>query len=141
MNNRPLGIFSKPGTDPLDGGPITPNHLLLGRASNKIPELQFSNMSNTKRIWFLKSIVDEFWFKWQVVAFHSLVPQYKWHKSQRDIQIGDIVILKEDHSKVGDYRLGQVMETKISEDGHTRSASVKVVFRGADGSIKKNTLS
>ena len=87
MNNRPLGIFSKPGTDPLDGGPITPNHLLLGRASNKIPELQFSNMSNTKRIRFLKSIVDEFWFKWQVVAFHSLVPQYKWHKNQRDIKI------------------------------------------------------
>ena len=30
LNSRPLGIFSRPGADPLDGGSITPNHLLLG---------------------------------------------------------------------------------------------------------------
>ena len=28
--SRPLGIFSRPGADPLDRGPITPNHLLHG---------------------------------------------------------------------------------------------------------------
>ena len=42
MNCRPLGIYYRPGTDPLDGGPITPNNLLLGRATNAIPDLKFS---------------------------------------------------------------------------------------------------
>ena len=39
VNSRPLGIYSKPGDNPLDGGPITPNHLLLGRATAAVPQL------------------------------------------------------------------------------------------------------
>ena len=101
LNSRPLGIHNRPGTDPLDGGPITPNHLLLGRATNAIPEMKFINVSNAKRVKFLAQIEEEFWNKWRVVVFHSLVPQYKWHKSQRNITVGDVVLLNEDEAKVG----------------------------------------
>ena len=38
--------------------------------------------------------------------FHSLVPQYKWHKTQRNVAIGDIVLLSEDQAMVAEFRLG-----------------------------------
>ena len=88
INSRPLGIYSKPSSDPLDGGPITPNHLLLGRATAAIPDLNYERVTNMKRIKFCALIAEEFWEKWRISAFHSLVPQFKWHRSQRNLQEG-----------------------------------------------------
>ena len=127
INSRPLGIYSRPGSDPLDGGIITPNHLLLGRATNAIPNLKFTNVNNLKRIKFLTDTVKEFWVKWKIVVFHSLVPQYKWHKTQRNIQVGDVVLLNEDSGLVGEYRLGQVHSVKTGRDGLVRSVQVRCV--------------
>ena len=62
--------------------------------------------------------------------FHSLVPQYKWHKTQRNVVVGDVVLLNEDVAKVGEYRLGQVVGVKTSSnDGFVRSVEVRCVTR------------
>ena len=139
LNSRPLALHSRPGEDPLDGGPLTPNHLLLGRATSKIPEFSYSNMSNTKRVRFLQTIVQEFWNKWRIQVFHSLVPQYKWHKSMRNVQVGDVVLVGEDAIGVGEYKLGQVEDVKVSKDGLVRSCQVRCVSR-TDGKISKSLL-
>jgi hypothetical protein len=132
MNCRPLGVFSRPGSDPLDGGPITPNHLLLGRATNSIPSLKFANVSHTKRVKFLQTIIEEFWHKWKMVVFHSLVPQYKWHRSQRNVSVKDVVLINDDNALVSEYKLGQVVSVKVSKDGLVRSARVRCVNRTGD---------
>ena len=129
MNCRPLGNYSRPGSDPLDGGPITPNHLLLGRATSRIPDLQFTNVSNVKRMKFLQNCTEEFWNKWRVVVFHSLVPQYKWHRKHRNVQVNDVVLLNDDTALVGEYKLGQVHSIKTSKDGLVRCAQVRCVTR------------
>ena len=44
MNCRPLGVYARPGTDPLDGGPIAPKSFIVGTSKKKkkqIPELKF----------------------------------------------------------------------------------------------------
>ena len=139
MNCRPLGNFSRPGSDPLDGGPITPNHLLLGRATTCIPEQKFTNVSNTKRIKFLQTCVQEFWSKWKTVVFHSLVPQYKWHRTQRNLQVKDIVLVNADSGMIGEYKMGQVHSIKTGKDGLVRSAQVRCVST-KDGKISKTYL-
>ena len=130
MNSRPLGLYARPGTDPLSGGPITPNHLLLGRASAAVPDLHFEKVSLVKRMKFIATCVEEFWTKWRIVVFHSLVPQYKWHKTQRNIATGDIVLLNEDQAMVAEFRLGQVQEVKTSGDGLVRSAKIRTLRKG-----------
>ena len=132
INCRPLGVYARPGSDPLDGGPITPNHLLLGRATGTIPELKFENVSKVKRMKFLHSVAVEFWDKWRVVAFPSLVPQFKWHKTQRNLQVGDVVLLNDEEARVADYRLGLVIGTKPSKDGLVRSVKVKCIHRNEE---------
>ena len=139
MNCRPLGIFSRPGSDPLNGGPITPNHLLLGRATANIPTQKFANVSNARRMKFLQLCVDEFWTKWKTVAFHSLVPQYKWHKTQRNVQVRDIVLVNNDTGLIGEYKLGQVNSIKTGKDGLVRSAQVRCVST-KDGKVSTTTL-
>ena len=71
--------------------------------------------------------------------FHSLVPQYKWHKSMRNVQVGDIVLVGEDAIGVGEYKLGQVEDVKVSKDGLVRSCQVRCVSR-TDGKISKSLL-
>ena len=77
----------------------------------------------------MQVVVEEFWKKWKIVVFHSLVPQYKWHKSQRNVQIGDVVLMIEENALVGEYRLGQVSDVKVSKDGLVRSAKIRCVNR------------
>ena len=132
MNCRPLGVYARPGADPLDGGPITPNHLLLGRATNQIPELKFENVSLIRRMRFLQGIIEEFWHKWKIVSFPSLVPQYKWHKKCRNAAVGDVVLLNSDDSKVAEFKLGQITEVFESSDKLVRSATVRFINRTND---------
>ena len=90
LNCRPLGIYHKPGTNPLVVGPITPNHLLLGRATSAVPSFKYEeNVSLTKRIRFINSIIQEFWQKFKATVYPSLIPTYKWQKEKRVAKIGD----------------------------------------------------
>ena len=78
---------------------------------------------------FVAGCIEEFWNKWRIVVFHSLVPQYKWHKSQRNVSVGDIVLVSEDQAMVAEYKLGQVDEVKVSKDGLVRAVKVRTVSR------------
>ena len=75
------------------------------------------------------SCVEEFWDKWRIVVFHSLVPQYKWHKSQRNVAIGDVVLISDDQVMVAEYKLGQVDDVKVSRDGLVRVVRVRTVSK------------
>ena len=133
LNSRPLGIYSQPGDDPLDGGPVTPNHLLLGRASSAVPSQEYdTNASLTKRIRFIRTIVQEFWDKWKIVAFDSLVPQYRWHKKFRCPQIGDVVLIQEETSKVAEFRLGVIIGLKLGLDRLARTLTIRYKKPGSN---------
>ena len=142
LNCRPLGLYHKPGTDPLDGGPITPNHLLLGRATNMTPFLKYEqNVSLTKRIRFLNTIVEEFWNKFKVVVYPSLMPTYKWKREKRLAKVGDIVLLDIDDGKVGHYTLGKVVGIKSNKDNLPRTLTLEYVTSNSQGDITRKTTS
>ena len=132
LNSRPLGIYARPGDDPLDGGPITPNHLLMGRATSQIPQFKYTNVSLTKRVKFIQEIVSQFWNKWHIVAFPSLVPQYKWRVQERNMCVGDVVLMKDESASPGVFKLGQISGVRVSDDGCVRSVTVRYV-KSADG--------
>ena len=80
----------------------------------------------------MHSVVLEFWNKWRVVVFPSLVPQFKWHKTQRNLQVGDVVLLNDEEARVADYKLGLIIGTKPSNDGLVRSVKVKCINRNEE---------
>ena len=110
----------------MEGGPLTPNHLLLGRASIYIPEGNYDGSMNlTRRMKYINEIVQQFWNKWYVNVFPSLVPQYRWHKKYRNIKVGDVVLIMDEHAIRATYKMGQVAGVKQGRDGHVRRVNVK----------------
>jgi hypothetical protein len=59
VNERPIGIHP---TSPSDDEYLSPNHLLLGRASERIPSGPFKETKNERlRFEFVQRLVNAFW--------------------------------------------------------------------------------
>ena len=72
VNQRPIGRVPN---DPDDGGYISPNHMLLGRASPEVVQGPFKESRNPRhRVEFVQEIVDSFCKRWSRDVFPSLVP-------------------------------------------------------------------
>ena len=58
--------------------------------------------------------------------FSSLVPRQKWFYKQRNMQVGDVVLVQyEGKSKPGTYRLGVITEVEVEADGCVRNVTVQ----------------
>ena len=123
VNSRPIGIVS--GSDPVQPSPITPNHLLLGRATSEAVEVPLENTSSTnKRLRFLHTLVNDWWRRWYENVLPSLVPSYKWHHQHRNVQVGDICLIKYENEIRAHYKLGRVIGVKVSADGLVRMVTL-----------------
>ncbi|XP_068245286.1 uncharacterized protein [Palaemon carinicauda] len=124
MNERPIGI--KPGMDVELGTYLCPNDLLLGRASNKVPSGSWSTSGDTKkRLNFIQNVVDTFWRKWQRDYFPTLILRQKWHTDKRNVQPGDIVLIKDTNVVRGKWKMGQVVDTETGRDNKVRDVSIR----------------
>ncbi len=93
VNSRPV---ARNTGDPESGGPITPLHLLLGRASVEVPQVRFNEMPKlTQRLQFIEEVKKQFWTKWMSQVFGGRMLSRKWTKKERDVAVGDVVLLAE----------------------------------------------
>ena len=140
INSRPIGVVT--GSDPEQPQPLTPNDLLLGRASGEVPQGPFDNSrSVNKHFRFLQNLVTEWWEHWYAIVLPSLVPSYKWLQRHRNVKIGDICLIRYGKDKRATYRLGRVSEVNKGEDNLVRKVKLKYklpsekVFRTVDRPI------
>ena len=126
LNSRPIGIISR--SDPTQPTAITPNHLLLGRSTSEVVIGSFDNDRNpNKRLAFLQSIVEDWWKSWYQRVLPSLVPNYKWLQRHRNVQPGDVCLIRYKSELKGTYRLGRVKSVKLGDDGAVRT--VKLIYK------------
>ena len=124
VNSRPIGIIS--GSDPTCPDPITPNHLLLGRSTTEVATGPFDETRDVnKRYKFLQQLVDSWWNRWYESVLPSLVPCYKWLQRHRNVQVGDICLIRYKSDLRSTYRLGQVVKTQLGSDGLVRKVVLK----------------
>ena len=127
-NERPIGL-SKPREDG-SFSLITPNHLLLGRSCNILPddtELAM-DLPMTARYRLVNHVTSMFWKSWASEVSPGLVHRPIWHKKGRNLLVGDVVMISEATKVKAKYRLGVVDETKLSKDGNVRSVTVRYVL-------------
>ena len=129
VNSRPLA--HRAAVDPASGGPITPNHLLLGRATIQVPMMLFDHKAKmTKRLAFLDTVRKEFWDKWLNQVFPHLLPSYKWIKEHKNLQAGDVVLMKTESKISSTYRLAVVKSAVPDADGKVRK--VMLTYKNVD---------
>ena len=126
LNQRPLGVQHHQGSTP-GYCPVTPNLLLMGSRS-EASGLDVDTETSEKylrRYKFLSDCFDCWWKQWYNQVFPSLVPVRKWRRKTRDIQVGDIVLVKFATNQTTDpYRMGKVVKADKDRDGLVRTVSV-----------------
>ncbi|XP_076661053.1 uncharacterized protein LOC143364799 [Halictus rubicundus] len=133
LNSRPLTPLS---SDPNDPSALTPGHLLIGSALTSLPEVDFTATS-TNRLskWqHIQKVKQDFWIRWSKEYIHHLNVRAKWTRGEHSIQVGTIVVLKDDHLPPMSWSLGRVEEIHPGRDGITRAVSVKTI----NGIYKRN---
>ncbi|KMQ83165.1 hypothetical protein RF55_20748, partial [Lasius niger] len=96
LNSRPLTSLS---TEPDDLDVLTPSHFLIGGLLSSVPETDFSNIpSNRLSQWqHIQKLKHDFWNRWNKEYLTELTQRtMKPSEALHELQLGDLVILKED---------------------------------------------
>ncbi len=127
VNSRPLGLETL--NDPCSLSPITPNHLLTMKSQIVVPppgNFDIQDVYARKRWRKVQFLANEFWRRWRNEYLQHLQLRQKWNKEKRQIQVGDIVLLKDDDLVRNLWRIARVTDTRPGEDGHVRKVSLRM---------------
>jgi rubrerythrin len=130
VNSRPIARGSE---DTQAGGPITPLHLQLGRATVEVPRVRFEEApSLTRRLQHAGEGVKQFWKKWMHLVFQEKLLSRTWRKVKRNVAVGDVVYMMEKDDDDEFCRMGVVEEVKAGPDGCIRTATIRYTNPGGD---------
>eukprot|EP00057_Strongylocentrotus_purpuratus_P004640 XP_003729152.1 PREDICTED: uncharacterized protein LOC100889568 [Strongylocentrotus purpuratus] len=123
VNQRPVGRIPN---DPDDGSYVSPNDMLLGRASRSVPQGPFRETENPRhRVEFVQRIVDSFWRRWSRDVLPLLVPSKKWNTERRNVRVGDVVMTAEANAVRGKWTIARVIQVYPGADGRVRNVQLK----------------
>ena len=122
VNSRPLNAVSM---DASDVRSITPNTLLTLGSSPEVVELDGSIGSYSLRRWrHVQYMADQFWQKWRREYLMHLQKRQKWVKKERNVKVGDIVLMVDVNLPRCQWPLARVVSVKSGADGLVRRVEV-----------------
>lgn len=122
LNSRPLCPLSP---SPDDYSPLTPAHFLIGRPFTSLPApcLLEHNTNRLDRYERLEQYKQHFWQRWTKEYICELQQRTKWRVKCKDLQLNDLVLLKDDSPPLN-WRLGRIEKLFPGSDGIPRVADV-----------------
>ena len=106
--------------------PLTPNMMLLGRSSNESPPLDYSEDEKfCSRLSYVSTVESAWWKKWAKEVLPTLLPYTRWRKEQKNLAVGDVVMMWYAGNMKDHYRLARVSETFPDQKGLVRTVTVK----------------
>ena len=125
LNSRPLVYSSSPDDDGIEI--LTPGHFLIGQSMCSLPDPAFSyrSISLLKRWDLCQNLTRHFWRRWSEEYLTSLNRYNQWRRKSRNLEVGDIVLLKEDGIVPTQWPLARVDEVFPGKDGLVRVAMVR----------------
>ncbi|RXN38928.1 gag-pol fusion poly [Labeo rohita] len=124
-NERPIDAKAQVQEDSIEY--LTPNTLLLGRTrqGGDTGGIDLCTLP-WRRLRAIQIGVDMFWKKWSELAGPNLFVRPKWHRTQRNVAIGDIVWIADQNALRGQFRLGRIQAVYPDKKGLVRDADIKV---------------
>ena len=133
VNSRPLGLSTTSQDSQQSDflSPVTPNQLLLGRTDDCAPPLDYdASDSLTARLAYVSGVYKVWWKSWYQQVLPTLIPYKRWRQEQRNIEVGDIVMVYYPSSIEDEYRIARIIETK--EDGKGLVRTARICYRRRD---------
>ncbi|GFX91829.1 integrase catalytic domain-containing protein [Trichonephila clavipes] len=123
LNSRPLCVLS---SNPDDLCVLTPGHFLIGKALTAIPQPTVpDDLRHCDRWRLLTRMTQNFWNRWSSEYLTLLQSRSKWRIVQKNLDIGDLVLIKHENSPPLQWKLGKVTETFPGKDGKVHVVKVK----------------
>ena len=124
LNSRPLIPLSDDSSEELA---LTSAHFLIGESSMLLAEPlvleeKVAPLERWKRV---LQIAQAFWKRWTHEYLQALQRRAKWHNVERNIKIGDIVLIKNELVPPSQWPLGKIAELRPGRDGIVRVAIVE----------------
>nr|XP_041632606.1 uncharacterized protein LOC121502840 [Drosophila kikkawai] len=132
LNSRPLAPMSE---DPTDLLALTPGHFLVGGPllATVEPEIKGASTSIINRWQHLKALHQQFRLRWKEEYLKELHKRTKWQVLTRNLEVGEMVIIKDDNLPSNEWRLGRIDSVFPGPDGHVRVVNI----RTARGIVKR----
>lgn len=134
LNSRPLCPLS---ADPDELFVLTPGHFLIGDTLLSPPEPVTNHefaMPLSKRYLELQRMMQIFWRKWSSDWLSHLQSRPKWKSVETNIDINDLVLIRDDRLPPNEWLLGRVIEIHPGADGLVRVTTL----RTKNGSYKRS---
>ncbi|GFU40349.1 integrase catalytic domain-containing protein [Trichonephila clavipes] len=135
LNSRPLSPLS-PDFD--DFETLSPGHFLIGRPVTAIVEPQLINIKENRltRWQRVNWLSQQIWKVWKRNYLNNLQERSKWRFSKNNVEIGTLVLIKNE-SLPGTKRLtGRILEVFYGNDNKIRVVNLKL----SDGKIIKRNV-
>ncbi len=126
VNSRPLTVDNIGDPNTL---PLSPTQLLTFKSKLVLPPpgvFQKEDLYARKRWRRVQHLANEFWKRWRKEYLSSLQTGQKWDKAQRNFQVGDIVLLRDDDKVRNHWPRGVVTEAFPDSKGLVRTVTLRV---------------
>lgn len=124
LNSRPLTPMS---SDPSDLTALTPSHFLIGRTISLLPSPQLKESAavhSLSRYMRTQQMKIHFWNRFYKEYLSELQKRQKWRKQGEQLQLGEMVLVKDDRLLPNQWLMGRVTCLHPGSDGITRVADV-----------------
>lgn len=123
LNSRPLVAVTE---DPEDLDCLTPGHFLVSGPLLELPLNAYDyNISLTTRWRQTEKMLKDFWKRWSTTYLQTLQTRSKWIYPNPNMQVGDLVLVRDDHIPPARWLLGRVTDTHPGADGRVRVVTLK----------------
>lgn len=126
LNSRPLAIQTDDATDIVA---ITPAMLITGNSLDSVTPVEPEHLDEpitTKRIQKLQYWHQQLWRLWQSDYINQLQCRGRWATAKENLEIGDIVLIKEDNIAPSYWAMGRITNVHPGKDGKVRNVTLKV---------------
>lgn len=133
LNSRPLCALTN---DPTDHTALTPGHFIASTDLLTVPEPSHidTNPNRLDRWKQIQQMRQNFWHRWRNDYLSQLQQRPKWLQQIRNLNIGDMVLVKDDRLPSWKWALGRIVDIHPGEDDLVRVISV----RTAAGTYKRS---
>ena len=142
VNSRPISyIGNSDGNSQPE--PLTPNHLLTMKVRQPIPPpgtFEKENLYGRRRWRKVQYLAEQFWSRWRHEYLSTLQKRQKWHTFQRNLKVGDVVLLMSETSCRSEWRMGLVVHVYPSRDGLIRKVSIRMGDKCIDSKGKRKSV-
>ena len=125
VNSRPL--TSENLSDIGSPLPLSPMNILTMKSKVVLPapgQFQQADMYCRRRWRRVQHVCNEFWQRWQKEYLQNLQQRSKWLQDKRNIEVGDVVLIKEQDMVRNNWKLAKVTKTYKGTDEKVRSCDL-----------------